>query len=360
MRISRRLLVTTVGLVSAVGVFVINCDDKPTRPKPPEEPKEYSFYFLDAFSAQCFEYSPTAGIVDSFLTPFTGSYEIQYATLSADGVTMYVTTQSALYSLDVSTLDTARIFDTDRRVIASPDGRYLILLEYPLQVLSTQDYSLVFTDTLGVFDGTFSADGQTFYGCGHSGSGFVYELSMGGSFVTSASWLTYRVPTTLGVSPDGAKWYLYSIDTQHQCTYSFDVYDTLADSIIFSVPVVPGLGSLAVSPEGRFVYFTNPGYGMMPNPDCPEPPNEITVFDASKNQLYLKISTAATYGDLGFQYLNIGSLESTPDGKWILGLSVHTGFVLIDANAAQITQFEALGDLLFDHYLFSPMAQTGL
>jgi DNA-binding beta-propeller fold protein YncE len=164
----------------------------------------------------------------------------------------------------------------------------------------------------------------------------------------------------LAVSPDESKWFLYSASIVDDCISIFDVYDTESDTVIFSTRIRPGLGDLAMARDGKYVYFTNPCYGAVPNPGCPDGSLVITIFDPGSNQLLKTISTIATYGEAGFSYVHIGALATTPDGKWILGTSVFSGYVLINAEAATVEKFEAIGTDLNGRYLYSPTVQTGI
>jgi hypothetical protein len=258
MRIAQGL--ATVAVVVAVGiagVWLFGCDDDPTGPKPP---KDYPVYIGDLAGPRLFTYYPRARRVDSAAIPWEANWGI---TASADGRCLYLATDSNVVVIDPVTRGvlTELPYRRSRSVVVSPDNRLVAITGNDLFILRTSDYSVIFSDTDMTEDGRFSCDSRTFYcaaGWSTTSTGFVYKVNL-----ACGHPLVERVHTSPGgvlevvPSRGEAKLFLYVRYGSGWC--GFLVYDVVADSMIFSDDLIPGSGEIAITSDGRYVFYTNPG-----------------------------------------------------------------------------------------------------
>jgi hypothetical protein len=94
----------------------------------------------------------------------------------------------------------------------------------------------------------------------------------------------------------------------------FEVYDIELDSVIFGHGRCPGMGHLAITPDGRYVAYTRPGnmQGW-----CTAYPY-ITIFDVAGNKIDREVFT---FDDSLGVALAIDELWITPDGRHLFGIS---------------------------------------
>jgi hypothetical protein len=345
-----------VAVAGGLWVYSGGCD----RPKPhePVEAKEYLFWFVDGVDQSIYGYSPTRGVVDSFQLAVTGT---GLWSLSADGSTMYVPTERGIVAVDLATKWFRLFWPNEGTVTASPDGRYLAIMDGDLHILNSDDLSIVFHDTTAVGHGQFSRNGRTFYGIAPDSGRHVYRVTLDESFQVYCRWFGNYDPAMVCTSGDDRKWFL--MHWAQSCNGLFRVYDVEGDSTVFAEWMQPGSGHLVASPDGRYVYYSNPGpIGGYP---CTSPAGDsmITIFDVEANAVATRLSTTGRYGDMQEvdSLVLIYSMAISPDGKWLLGTSLFFNrFVLVDTEARVIARYEAWGSGLDSHWFRMPIAQPGL
>jgi DNA-binding beta-propeller fold protein YncE len=121
-------------------------------------------------------------------------------------------------------------------------------------------------------------------------------------------------PLQLVPSLDEKKWFLYLKFSTFGCLFA--VYDTLTDSIIFRDYLTPGTGDLELTPNGRYVFYTNPGTML----DGPQPPFSFTAYDVEKNEIHRVISTIGVFDEPYDVGVPVGEICITPDGRWLVAI----------------------------------------
>lgn len=137
-------------------------------------------------------------------------------------------------------------------------------------------------------------------------------------------------------SHDESKWFLYRIVNHNIST--FHVYDLDLDSLVFRHDFAPGKGDIEITPDGRFVFYTNPG-GM--NSDVPAP-SHFKAFDVERNEIHRTIETTSPRPQQDGQH--VGRLAITPDGRKLVALNAIGGtFVVVDVASMEQTGAYYLG-----------------
>jgi hypothetical protein len=317
---SRFYGIASCGLVAtglALAVVFCSCRDKVVEPNP--EPKDYKVYFSSetAGSPMLFTFHTATLAIDSAYIPW-GS--LGGVTVSATGKRLYINDGISVHVVDASTLSPIAELPYPSRcpVAVSPDDRLVAITGEDLTILRTADYSVVFSDTDVSYQGAFSSDSKTFFcsvGIGPGSVGVVYSVDL--------SRQPYRVRhksfsdgSVLQVVPshNDTKWYLYlSVGSQ---VAAFEVYDVCTDSVIFRDLVIPGLGQLALTPDNRYVFYTNEGRLIF----GPLPPLGFKIYDVLTNSAEQIIDSSWFTIEEG--WISVPSyLAVTPDRRSLVMMS---------------------------------------
>ena len=325
-----------------MGLFLFGCDQAPFEPIV-EESKDYPVYFADwGETSNIFIYHPGARTIDSVNVP----YEIRSGiTVSADGKRLYLGLRSSVVVVDAESFKfiTELPYDPFSAVSVSPDNEYLAITGDDLYILRTSDYEVVFSDTDKTEHGRFSSDSRSFYcvaGWTSGIPGFVYKVDLSdGSFSVQrksfAGVGVFRVVPSL----DETKWFLYL--NVGLWTSTFEVYDVLEDSITFRQVLIPGLGDLALTPDGRRIYYTNPGSGNGPTGLL-----GFTIFDVNTNVIDTVVEDADFFtGPTWAAHPNL--LAITPDGRWLAMIGGSMALLvpfLYDIDKRELVYIDGLSD----------------
>lgn len=333
---------------------ISGCDRKPTDPPPPPEPKDYTVYVWDGANPQRgFAYYPSTNELDSFYVPYGEGWVVP----SADGKFGYTPTDprpgTAVVGLEsLENEDTLTMLEElpYLAVLAtSPDGQLLAVAHNDsLQVVRVADGAVVFADT-GLFGRhVFSQNSERLY-IGTSLEAYVVDLSTSPPEVTrkhfDGAGVQWIVP-----SPDETKWYLY-MPIGADIHFLFAVYDVASDSIIFSDYLSPGHGKLLVTPDDRYVFYSNRGT-MISGPGPPW----IYVYDVARNASADSISTAGLFDPPNEYGVPIDYMCLTPDGRWLVAQGFNHVFA-VDINRMEVADYVFLGG---SKWLQTVTCQTGL
>lgn len=239
----------------------------------------------------------------------------------------------------------------------SDDGQHLAAGgDNNLRILRTSDLESVFSSDDDAGWGVFTDSGYTFTcGTGGDDNGSVVICKY-----TDANWsrTTKAIDPNLsiaqvGMSPDGARWYLYSRQGPLY-TWSFDVYDPMLDSLIFTDILVPGAGSLVPSPDGRYVFYNNPGTIMT----GPSPPSTFSIYDVAQNTRIAEVDTRVLVDSTGQESYNPFSMVVTPDSRWLVMMDAlpetcHR-LVVYDIKRSRFHYYHDFGWFRFHSYLTMP------
>ena len=332
-----RIAVSFLGMLAAAGVVLFcafGCGDKPTEPRS-GEPRNYPVYTRGASGVySMFVFYPETRLLDTIDDPYL---KAEGLTVSADGRLIYLAFRDSVVVLDTDSLGIQAVlpFGAAAGVAVSPDNRLIAFQGFGLAILRTTDYSLVYTDTDWVEDGVFSADSRTFYGVGGSeydGIGYVYKVC---GLPSSPHVTRKRLPGTsiyfIIPTPDESKL------LAHQ-RYFFQVYDARTDSILFEDAYWPGVGYLAMTPNGRLAFYTNPS-----TPWWEKGTTHVTVFDIEANRILTTMGTDAFLDTLEPLTFGVGRMVVTPDMRWLVaqyGPAAHQ-LLLFDLRTMEMVYFHA-------------------
>ncbi len=328
------------GVAAAVLLaLMISCgDDKPTGPG---TATDYAVYFWDgAHTNWYYEYWPEANQIDSFYIPIISRRGIK---VSADGKRLYLAGTDAVDVVDLNTRELTMELPYQGGLIVSPDNRRIAIVGENIDILRTSDYSVVYHDTTNTGSGTFSTDGRHLYCISQAGGRDiwavrkidVYQGRVEEERIFTDGWLDQLAP-----SLDETKWFIYFF--MGQCFSAFAVYDVHSDSLIYFVPLWPGLGELAVAPDGRTVYYTNPG--PIFDIGCCRAPSAIYAYDIASNTSR-EISTLGVVPPPLDRWLPMGELAITPDNKYLV--SAHYGgfeyLITLDISRERFIKYVDIG-----------------
>jgi len=242
------------------------CEDKGVNPRPA---KDYRVYFADADHPYTYyAYHTATGVVDSFTLP----YESWRAGLgiSPDGKTMYLNPPGRIAEVSLDSYCVTAEHPTEaagREVIASPDARHLAVIGSGLFILDITDFSIVYRNTDYAFNGRFSPDGSNLLCAGSDSAGrYAMEVDIGSGFRERKVRFQNGGPWMVVSDRTGKKWFAYLMI--YNDLSLFEVYDVLGDSATFEYVFAPGHGDMVLTPDGRYLAFSQPG---RLNSDVPAP-----------------------------------------------------------------------------------------
>ena len=329
------------------------CTEAPFEPVD-VAPKDYSVYLLDPTTdpQKILTFHPTTQIIDSVEIPWEVRSGI---TVSADGKRLYLglLNSVAVVDTDSFSLITELLYDPFTAVSVSPNNEFVAITGDDLYILRTSDYSLIFNDTDKTQNGHFSNDSKSFYcaaGWGPGSRGIVYKVDL-----SDDSLPVQRLPFSDGgvriIVPSlvETKWFLYL--SLYTWTSAFEVYDVALDSIIFREIIVPGYGEMVMSPDGKNIFYTNPGNGS----SSPES-NGFGIFDVEANA----IDTFVT-GNGYFSGSNYSAppnvMTVTPDNRWLVMLGGSMALMAIYVYDIEKGELVFREDFGLGHYFTSISTQ---
>ena len=135
-------------------------------------------------------------------------------------------------------------------------------------------------------------------------------------------------------TPDESKLILYA-------RYHFMVHDIAGDSLLYHYAFGPGAGYLAITPNGRYAFFTNPS-----TPIEEQGATYDTVFDIEANNVVGNMETDQFLDTLVRLYFGVGPMVVTPDNRWLVA---HNGpfpsqLLLFDLEKMEMVDFHHYGD----------------
>ncbi|MGH8014567.1 MAG: hypothetical protein ACREBV_00050, partial [Candidatus Zixiibacteriota bacterium] len=301
-----------LALASIFGVvsLQISCD-KPFEPV--GVPKDYAAYFFDGIRSDSnwyFEYHPATNTIDSVFLPYRFPPQV-----SADGKQLYIRADfsSTVAVLETDSFTVIDLLPYDAILSVSPDNKFMFAWKNNgLFLLRTSDYSVIYQDST-ISDGRFSKNSKRLYGLSNTGR-VIHRIELSDSVFESAQInAPFGVVLDFEPSKDESKIFFYLITTFPDY---FAVYDVALDSITFLEAQQPGYGELETSPDGRFVFYSDPGQGMLGLGG----PGWISVYDVDCNKVLTRISTAGVL-EPPYQFgLAIKEISITPDGRWLVAL----------------------------------------
>jgi hypothetical protein len=328
-------IIDITDVLSLVEHLYITYEELPDCPGP----KDYTVYFCDLETGGWnFAHHPSTNEIDSFYIVSSGPMvtsadgRLGYHSNSDDGYVRIVSLDS-LQSGD--TLQALAVLPLGNVAAVSPDGQLIVSSKGGLSILRTSDYTAIHHDS-SLFGQVFSPNSKCVYGrTRETYNAFRLDLSDSLHPVTIKEFTGYLVYDIVP-STDETKWYLYLATYTHQL---FAVYDIGADSIIFSEAMWPGDGDLAVTPNGKYVFYTNPG-NMYEGPGD----YDLRVYDVASNTVIKRVSTYGVIEGLPGEGVLLDYLCATPDSRWLVMLSAHYPYatLALDTRTMVITKYRCL------------------
>jgi DNA-binding beta-propeller fold protein YncE len=210
----------------------------------------------------------------------------------------YTTTH---YEIDTKT-KAIKYIGPNSNPIISPDGKYLFCSGGVFCIIDAFTHQVIYEENIYFYPICFDGRNHLVYGLIDDGCGvFNYKNKV---------WVrTINIFPGEGVlSPDGDRLYYITADATRAY---FGVYDLIADSIIVKFQI-NSPGKIAITPDGQYVYLTDPGGGGGCISIEPEPTGKLGVFDTKTNTPLPSIDLSPP----GDPSLNLGPyyISITPDG----------------------------------------------
>ncbi|MBN1212910.1 MAG: hypothetical protein JXA92_10065, partial [candidate division Zixibacteria bacterium] len=234
------------------------CDDNPLAPEN-EQPKDYSLYTFESTNDQYFEYHPLTGIIDSFTCEDGPTW---WLTISADGKYMFAATRDYVAKVDIKTKETVATlpYQPNYGIAVSPDNQLLAFLMGPgIVIVHVSDFSVIYEDSLLDYRSvSFSTDSRRLFGYGAGSYHSVVIMDLDNNYSLESTELTPG-PVIIKIlhSIDESKWFL--IWRYNMWQNMFQVYDVILDSVMFKETIWGGLADLLISPDGKYVFYTEAG-----------------------------------------------------------------------------------------------------
>jgi len=320
------------------------CDDD--NPVKSNDPGGYNVYFHDyRYPQKCFVYNTVSQSIDSFYLPVNPVRDI---VVSAGGDLLYVPSENKVTVVELSrySIVTELPYDSVYYIAVSPNSEMVALQGKELYILRTDSYHVIYHDSVETMDGHFSENSEFFYYAGSGGwPSLAYKLNLKTFEITSKDFSNNFYDASVGrVAPsiDDRLWFAYfSIPPLPNENFWFAVYNPASDLVIYADNQQPGRGNIAVSPDGKFAFYTNPGGTIIQ--DYP-PPYSFRVYDIESNILFKEISTVLNFDDTLTVYFPTEEICVTPDSKWLVGLTWgYDEIIVVNLETMEVEKKIALG-----------------
>ena len=306
--------------ISCIGlILIIACTcGSPTEP-PPVVEKEYSVYYwlpetIDSTSL-VYKYTPSTNILDSiYIQDIFYSFEIgrkdNIFYLHNNGITKVYDTESQQIIGNLPFFGSLS-YSPDSQLIAISDGT-------ELNIINADNFSVVYHDTSNIVSTSFSNDNKKLF-CFKTESPNLVILDRENNYAR-----TEKQIDPLGGRPipskEGTK--IFILKNIGWDDSVFEVYDMITDSVIFTHYHSPGHGFMTMTPNGKYVFYTNPGTLLHGTP----PQTYFNAYNVETNQL--EFINTTWYPDpeidsLAGMYAQ--EVAPTADGQWLTAIGIGTG-----------------------------------
>lgn len=347
-----RSILTLAITLTAVCSFLASCDRDPVSHG---NPKSYFMYSRDTqYDSVFYSIDATTGALDTI--PITVTSDDGDLSVSGDGKYLYIDHGAGISEVSTETFAEVRYFPHSPlcEAVSSPNGQFLAILGDSVKILRLPSYEVIYSDTLNMATGVFSADGYTLYATSRR-PGFPSDFAIVhlGHVPTRTLLSLPQEGAAIRIvpSPDEKVLHLYVRLGTNLSRYI--VYDTETDSVVMRADMPPGPGEIVVTPNGKYVFVSNGG-GL----SDVAPPSGFFAFDGRTHQLLKFIDTRGLPGPFPADYLPILHLELTPDGKTLIALVSPYGpwLVALDVNSLTVRDFFDYNPQAFPHNI---ACQTG-
>jgi len=303
-------------LLAIVVAIFTSCTDYGTSPKTyPVHHENYRLYAGNWGYDEVYVVNTDSEKVIDTLRGFGSVWDLA---LTKGGTKLYVTTRQglvntpgAVYSVDLMTKSKRQILAQPADIYVEPDGTPLIFASSPYDslrhvgIIDTIGDAVSFFDNLDIRDSgsnyeavAFSSAGSIFYTVNNQSNVVAYDYALRKMV---RYYKNHGEVLNIAISKD---------NTSLFCTVYGDiliVLDIVHDTILASARC-NALGSLAVSPTQDFLYVTDPGKYILPEP---VPSGKIGIFQLMANAFtgFIDVNGAS-----GQPYTITDRMVITPDG----------------------------------------------
>ena len=184
----------------------------------------------------------------------------------------------------------------------------------------------MYIDTIPSHRAWFSANSENLY----TVSGNVKKtnltdpLNISSTIIIEQSGLVQAIPT-----PDESKLLLWMLVSMY--TDAFAIYDIQQERHTLYDFLTPGVGRIAMTPDGRKAYYGNPG-NIQSGPAEPSEFTEVSIVD---NRIVKRIGTANFVDSITPSRMPIGNIVITPDGRYLVGAKGPMGTSLLQYDLTE-------------------------
>lgn len=293
-------------------LFLAGCKDSGVGPII-QTTQSYYLYAANYSFDQVFVIDTSNNAIVDTLHGFGSVWDI---TATRSGRKLYVTTRQgpvnwpgAVYSVDPVTKSKRQILAKAADIYLEPWGVPLIVISTPydsmrqLGTIDTLTDAISIFDTLNILDSGHNYEALVFdpkstilYTWTNHGRLFSYDYGTKriGRYYNSVGFPLLN----MAISTDG----------RHIYFANGPVLDVTRDSVVDEIPAYneSTLGSLALSPDGQYLYLTDPGKPLLPEP---VPSGKIRVFQTNTNSPigFIDVNEAAGQANTMTDRMIIGS-----------------------------------------------------
>jgi hypothetical protein len=299
---------------------ISGCESAPTDPSLSGTGEmNYAVYFYSTYGDEgLYKYYPLTQELDSADLHYqvTGYDHFNSLHVSADGELLYMPFEQIIVVFDSDSLyPVAELpYKTRYPVAVSPDGKYIAIFGNGVWVLNTSDYSVYYHDTTNAVRGVFSSNGMRLYAMGSETeppyTAYLYVLDLSGPEPVLEKRKSPGSSSRFLPTSDESKFVL--VDASGWIR----IFDVASDSIVFSHYMRGAKGRVALTPDDKYAF-----YGSM-TPIAPPDPgtSAFAMIDVQNNQLEEIVSTRFVIDSITPDWFEVGSVQVTPDGKYLVML----------------------------------------
>ena len=299
-------------LISVAGLIVMSCSDStPTKPVAEES---YKLYFWDEGDhKQYYSYDPVENRIDSLWLP----YRSVCAKVSPEGRRVWTRTfEGGVVAMDIEKQEVEYQFPANEylEVVVSPDGRLAAFLGYNLEIVSTSDFAVLYSDTVNCSKGRFTQGGTGFYYLSNGLWRLDLENGFEAEFIdfgpNGNGGLRYVLPNR-----DESKLYLLFWGSIGQLLAE---YHPETDSIIRIDTLYNSLHELGLTKDDQYLFVTTNPPSIIQDFS---PEFALQVYDTETKEAIWEQGFLLDLPDSNTIKIAPTDLVITPDFKWAVMLS---------------------------------------
>jgi hypothetical protein len=349
LRIKDMLHGAVIAAIVAAGIFWLSgCDEECPICPGPEPVSDYDIYVGGWLPGNpIFVYNTRLqAITDSMIV--ADSAELWDLEVSGDGKYLLLATYDwyrakhcMLTIYDLATMDTVKNHVGGNKLEVSNTGKYIAVFGYKVDSIAFLDgvtFEPYFTEKRAFMNGRFSTDDSKFYCVSRTNEIFIYDMAAKALDTVLYYYDNdgyFMAITAVQPSLDGTRLYLLaSYNSVFHCIMS---YLPEYDSSVLQYWIGPPGGDIRLTPDGKYVIVTDPGYM-----DMDEIGSENIIFIDTKTDAVVAL-ISGPFGLCGGQFSGIlpGELAILPDSRFtMVATKSYEAFGMIDNRLHQFVDIE--------------------